>query len=204
MTLTLIVVLLTLALIFAAASINALKIIRHQVEPALSTWLIFLAGTSTSFLSYLVSSRNNYSSGVLMGADVMGDIIVILSIVFFGITRWKLKPFEKYYLLGLGLIILFWLLSHDAFHSNLLTQLLLSLGYLPTMHTIIKFKRNTESILVWTLILAASLISIYPAFGAWQNSHNILALIYSVRSVVLVGLSVLLMLFYKQKTYKSK
>lgn len=186
--------LVVLASIIIAALINASKIAKHKVEATLSTWLIFLAGTSTSFLSYLISSHKAFLPGVLNGADVIGDLIVIFSIVFFGVTRWKIKPFEKYYLIGLVIIGLFWFFSSDAFYANLLIQILLTLAY---AHTIIKLKRNTESFLVWGLILFASVASLYPTYNACQSSGNILALIYSVRSVILISFLIVIMFIFK-------
>ena len=199
MTLNSIAALLTLAIIITAALTNASKIIRHQVEATLSSWLIFLAGTTTSFLSYLASSHKNFTGGVLNGADVLGDLIVVFSIIFFAKTGWRLKSFEKYYLIGLILIVVFWFFTADAFHSNLLIQILLAFGYLPTVHNLIKFKRNTESFAVWGLILVASIIGTYPAFYSWKATGNILAIVYSVRSVVLIAVLMLLMYIYRPK-----
>lgn len=187
----------SLVLSLTAGFINSAKIVKHQVEPTLSTWIIFLSGTSTSFLSFLVSSNRNFVGGVLNGADVIIDVLMILSIIFFGIVRWQMKSFEKYYLSGLIVIIIFWLLTRDSFHSNLLTQVLLGLAYIPTIHTIIKVKRNTESFVVWGMILLSSFISLYPAFNSWQVDKNALALIYSVRSIILISALIIVMVVYR-------
>ena len=190
---------LAFVLIITAGVSYARKIIKKEIEPTLSTWLIFLVGTSMSFATYLISSKKDFAAGALNGADIFSDIIVVLTTIFFGVTRWKLKSFEKYYLAGLVIIGIFWIFTSDAFHANLLIQIVLALGYFPTAHNLIKFKRNTEPLAIWSLIELASLISIYPALTAWQTNHNILGLIYSVRSVVLIGLVMALMLFYSNK-----
>jgi len=197
MNLDLAVALLTVGLLITAALVNAYKIAKHQVEATLSSWLIFSASTSISFLSYLASSNKNFIAGALNGGDVTLDLIVIPSILFFGINRWKLKSFEKYYLFGIVLVCLFWLLTSDAFTSNLFIQGLLTIAYFPTYHTIIKFKRNTESFVVWGLILAASVVSMYLAVNSWQSSGDILSLVYSLRSIVLITVLMLLMFIYK-------
>ena len=68
-------------------------------------------------------------AGALNGGDVALDLIVIPSIVMFGVNRSRLKPFEKYYLAGIILICLFWLFTADAFTSNLFVQVLLTVAY---------------------------------------------------------------------------
>ncbi len=198
-----VIALAVLALIVSADLVNSSKIFRRQVEPTLSSWVIFLAGTGMSFASYLVSSHRELAAGALNGADVVGDVIVILTILFFGATKWKLRPFEKYYFAGVLAIGGFWLFTSDAFHSNLLIQLVLTLGYIPTVHTIIKSKRNTESFAVWGLLWLASIVSLYPAFNAWETNGNILGLIYSLRSAILLSLFLALMFMYHPKESKE-
>jgi hypothetical protein len=119
------------------------------------------------------------------------------------LTRWKLKPFEKYYFIGLVLIGIFWFFTKNPFDSNLLIQLLISIGYIPTAHNIILSGRNTESFTVWGLIFAASVVSLYPSVNAWLQNANVLALVYSLRSVAMIGLMLVLMSIYNMSPRKA-
>ena len=183
-------------ILLIAAVINSYKIIKQQVQPALSTWLIILAAALMSFVTYLSAEQNAFLSGLLNFGDVLSTALVSVVIIFFSQINIKLKSFEKYYLLGLILVAAFWFLTSDPFVSNLLIQLLLSIGYAPTIHHLIKSKRNTESFLVWGLILAASLISLYPAIIALTEHGIILSLIYSVRAIILLSITIILMKYY--------
>jgi hypothetical protein len=200
MNLDLIATLVTLGLSLCAAFINAYKIYKKRVEPTLSTWLIFCSATSLSLASYLSTPNKNYLASALNGADVFTDVLIILTTIFFAATGWKIKPFEKYYLLGLIFIAGFWLFTKDAFNANLLIQSLLVLAYFPTLHNLIKQKRNTESFAVWGIILLSTTFSLYPTFNSWQQKGNYLAFIYSARSFVMISILMILMLNYHHKS----
>ena len=196
--------LITLGLSLSAAFINAYKIFIKRVEPTLSTWLIFCSATSLSLASYLSTANKNFLAAALNGADVFTDVLIILTTVFFAVTRWRIKSFEKYYLLGLVFIAGFWFFTKDAFHANLLIQALLILAYIPTFHNLIKLKRNTESFTVWGIILLSTAFSLYPTFNSWQQKGNYLAFIYSVRSFVMISILMVLMLKYYRRNNRLK
>lgn len=203
MDLKLLAAILTLALVVAASLINTYKIVTKKVSPTLSTWVIILAASLMSFASYLVNSHRDLVAGALNAADVLSTAIISFTILFFSAGKWQIKPFEKYYFFGLLLIGLFWLLTSDAFHSNLLVQILITIGYLPTAHTIIKYRRNSESFLVWGLILLASVVSLYPAVLAWHQDNNLLSLVYTLRSIVMLGFMLILMSVYRRSNYNN-
>ncbi len=203
MNLNQIATLLVLALSLSAAFINCYKIFVKKVQPTLSTWLIFFSATTLSLVSYLSTANKDFFAAALNGADVLTDIIIILTTVFFAETRWKLKPFEKYYLAGLVFIAAFWFFTKDAFQANLLIQVLLALAYIPTMHNIFKSKHNSESFTVWGLILLSTTVSLLPTFNSWQEKGNILAFIYSARSFTLISLLMILMYIYHRRQTKN-
>lgn len=185
-------------ILLIASVINCYKIIKREVSPALSTWLIILAASLLSFITYLKAQHNAFLSGLLNFGDVLSTALISLTIIFFSPIRIKLKSFEKYYLAGLILIVIFWLFTSNAFLANLLIQLILALGYVPTIHHLIKEKRNTESFVVWGLILLASLISLYPAITAYFEKDIILSLVYSLRAIVLLIFTIFLMFNYSK------
>lgn len=191
---------LSFVLIVGASSTNAYKIVKRQVSPTLSTWLIILAASLMSFLTYWNAGHRDLVAGALNGADVFSTAISSIAIVFFSPLKLSLKPFEKYYLGGLVLIAIFWAFTSDAFLSNLLIQVLISIGYFPTAHNLIRNRKNSESFTVWGLILTASVVSLYPTINAYLTEGNVLALVYSLRSVVMLGAMLILMAYYHRKT----
>jgi len=167
-----------------------------RVKPVLSTWLIILTGASLSLITYLLASDWNIRSGILNIADVANLAIIVTSILLWSKAKTKLCSFEKWYFLGMGFIVMFWLLSSNAFISNLLLQGLIWIGYFPTIHKLAVEKTNTESYLSWGGALLAGLIALPIAIG------NILALIYVVRTIVMISIVLFLMYFYENKERK--
>lgn len=190
----------SLGLVLIAAVINARKIAKGEVDPALSTWFMSLAAAGMSFATYLIAGQGDLIAGALNGADVLSITLITITIIFFSKRGWRLKSFEKLYLVALVVIALFWLVTSDAFTSNLLIQVLFSVAYIPTFYNIITSGKNTESFTSWGLECAAALVSLYPSLHAFLTNGNILSLVYSMRSVILLGATLILMwIYWKRK-----
>ncbi len=173
----------------------AYQVFRGRVRPALSTWLIMLAGTSLSLITYLFASGGDIKSGILNLADVLAVIIIVASTLLWSKTKVKFRSFEKWYLAGAAGITLFWVYSKEPFISNLLVQLLIWIGYFPTIQKLIIEKVNTESFPAWGIALSAGIIAIYPAV----LTGNILSLIYVLRTIIMISIIFSLMYYYERR-----
>jgi hypothetical protein len=69
-------------------------------------------------------------------------------------------------------------------------QLLLTMGCASTIQRLLSATEHHESFLFWGLCLIATVISLYPA----AVDGNLLAVLYSIRSLVIIGVILLLML----------
>ena len=165
---------------------------QRQISPAFSTWLIFVLGTLLSVTTYAIAENRDFQSGVLIGMDVVSTCCIALAIAFWG-QRGKFRWFEKWYLVGIVIILTYGLCSGNAWNSHLFTQALISLGYLPTLLIMLMEKRNTESIFAWSCALVTASLSLYPAIV----KGNTLAMTYSIRTIVLVFSLLLVMGYYK-------
>jgi len=175
----------------------AYQVYKKEISPALSSWLIFFTGASLSFATYMVAENRDFQSGVLNAVDVIVILIITSSIIVWGNTSGVLfKSFEKKYLVGAGGIVFFWIVSNDAFISNLLLQILIFIGYFPTIQNLMTEKRNTESFSAWGCVLLAAIVALYPAI----IGGNILAFVYVGRTIVMVSIVLILMIFYNLKT----
>lgn len=183
----------------SAALVYSYKIYKRAIQPTLSTWLIFCAATSMSLGSYLFTPNKQIFAAALNAADVFTDVLIIFTIIMFTESRWRLKPFEKYYLFGLIFISLFWFLTRNALYANLLVQVMLALAYFPTIHNILKNKVSHESFLGWGIIELSTLISLIPTFYVWQKHGNFLAFVYSARSFVFIAFLMVLMYMYRPR-----
>ncbi len=192
---------LTVALLVAAAVFcYCRKVCKREVSPALSTWIIFFSATLLSFISYGAAENWDVKSGIMNLADTAGDLAIIVCIVFFGKkAKKRLELFEIGYLAAALTITVFWALSNSAFASNLLLQLLLVVGYLPTLQKLLKEKRNTEPMAGWVIIGISALIALYPAVAG----GNVLAVVYAGRATVMIAIVLLLMIFYERKNNKG-
>ena len=133
--------------------------------------------------------------------DTAAILIIAVSVAIWGSgRRFYFRPFEKKYLIGAMGIVIFWIASNDAFISNLLVQILICVGYFPTIQNLITAKRNTESFFAWSVTLAACMVALYPAiFGG-----NLLSVVYAGRAIVMVSAVLCLMLFYRIKDNNGK
>jgi hypothetical protein len=156
-----------------------------------------LVGASLSLFTYLSASNWNLKSNILNMADVVNLLIITMATLAVSRNKLMIRPFEKWYFLGMVIISLFWIFSKDPFISNLLIQGLIWVGYFPTIHKLITEKSNTESFLTWGGVLLAGLLALIPA------SDNLLSLIYAGRTVIMVSIILSLMLQYKATNVKQ-
>jgi hypothetical protein len=104
------------AVILMAASLPyGSQILRRQVFPTLSTWIILVVATSLNVVSYLVATRLVVLSGVLGLTDAFVCWFIFIATTISTGLKLQFQTFEKYYLIASGVIVLFWMLSRSAF-----------------------------------------------------------------------------------------
>jgi hypothetical protein len=185
------------AVVLIAASLPYMyQISRRQVLPTLSTWIILVVATSLNVASYLVATRVDVISGVLGLTDALVCWFILIVTVISAGFKMQFQTFEKYYLTGAGVIILFWIVSRSAFITNLLMQFLITIGCSSTIQSLLYANENHESFIFWGLVLVAASLSLYPA----AVNGNLLAVIYSIRSIVILCVILSLMLRLHRKT----
>lgn len=170
----------------------AYQVHRKRIEPTLSTWIIFQLGTALSFVTYMMTEQHSLKSGILNVMDMTSVAIALTATILWGKRAIRFHRFEFVYLTVAGSIVLYGVLSGDAFHSNLFTQGLITLGYFPSVQKMIKEKRNLESFSLWGISLLAGLIGLVPAY----LDHNTLSIIYAVRGIFLVSTFMLIMWYF--------
>jgi len=176
------------------------QIRKREVSPMLSTWIIFLLGTGLSLTTYVIAEEHDFRSGILNTVDVASVTVILLAIIVWGKRNVRFKPFEKWYLVGIGTIVSYGFFFGDALGSNIFTQVLISIGYIPTIQNLLTEKRNTESFTVWSLYLVAGLIALYPA----MTDGNSLAVLYVIRAIILVSGIIAIMTYYELRSKKSR
>jgi hypothetical protein len=183
-------------ILLAASLLYGYQIARRQVLPTLSTWIISVVATSLNVASYLVATGWDVLSGTLGLTDALACWCILIVTVMSAGVKMQWQAFEKYYLTASGVIVVFWIFSRSAFITNILMQILITLGCAATMQRLLYANANHESFLFWGLVLVAATLSLYPA----AMDGNLLALIYSIRSIVIVCLILSLMYRVHRKT----
>lgn len=178
----------------------AYQIWKREISPTLSTWIIFLLGTGLSLITYAIAEKHDFRSGILNTMDVVAVIIVFFATIIWGNRDMRFKPFEKWYLVGISAIVAYGLLSGDAWGSNIFTQVLISIGYIPTIQNLLTEKRNTESFTGWSCGIIAGFIALYPAIV----EGNSLAVLYATRTIVLVSSIIAVMSYYELRSRRTQ
>lgn len=188
-------VVMTVLITLLFGAVYAWQIRAGRIRPTLSTWLIFLSGGGLSFVTYAIAENKDFRSGILNTIDIAFVTIVISAILVWGDRKVRFHSFEKWYLAGVAAIIVYGLLTGNAWNSNALSQVLLVLAYGPTFHALCSQKRNTESFLAWGCSVVAAGFALYPA----TVGGNTLAAIYAGRALFFSVALLLLMFYYELK-----
>jgi len=177
------------------------QIWRKRADPTISTWIIFLVGCFPSFVTYCLAEDRDIKTGILNTTDLVYVVLVLLAVILWGKRDCKTEEdekeekfrriFEALYLVGAAVIVVYGVITGDMWHSNALTQVLMSFAYLPMWHKMIAQKRNTESYMGWLPI--GSGIALFPAFF----EGNALSVLYAARSFTLCVITVIMMAYYQ-------
>ncbi len=172
---------------------------KREIHPRVATWLIFLLGTGLSLATYAIAENRDFRAGILNTMDFASVATILIVVVLCGDRQVRFKKFEKWYLAGVGAIVAYGLISGNAWSSNIFAQVLIGLGYIPTIKNLIAEKKNTESFTAWGLGLAAGFVGLYPA---WVDG-NTLAVVYALRTILCVLGILTIMLKYELQNRRS-
>lgn len=177
--------------IFGSCYIRQIR--NGKAKTTTSTWIILLVGCALSFVTYLIAENKDLKSGIMNTVDMV-YVTVILYVVYLQTGRKiQLESFEKNYLAGAGMIVVYGVVTGDAWKSNVLTQILMSFAYLPMYHKLFLKKEKTDSYFAWLPPAFTAAISLYPSI----HDGNALATIYSARALFFCSLTSLLMFYYQ-------
>ena len=175
------------------------KIWKREAVTTTSTWIIFLAGSGLSFVTYLIAENKDWKSGIMNTVDVVYIAVILGSIVLWTEHKVRFKPFEKWYLAAAGLILVYGIVTGNAWKSNVLTQVLMSVAYFPMFQKLFVEKRKTDSYFGWAPTAFTAAVALYPAI----HDGNALAILYSARALFFTLTTTLLMLYYQIKAKKA-
>ncbi|MFA4845418.1 MAG: hypothetical protein WC654_02580 [Patescibacteria group bacterium] len=176
------------------------QIHRREIEPPLSTWILFLVGVGVSLLFYGFEEDWDLVSGITNVVDVGVVLIVLVCILLWGDRTVRFKRWERYYLAVGVLVVFYGFISGDLWQSSLIGQALLVVGYIPIWHGMMVNKRNTESFTAWCMALVAALVAIVPSV----IEGNFLSAIYVIRALISILITLAFMTYYQRRTRRRQ
>ena len=186
---------LTFILLVIEAGYYIYQTYKRTIQPTIATWFIFSVATFISASSYMVATDKKWLEGVLILSDALFTFLILVSVFFFTRNQMKLNRFQIFYFFSTCGIVILWILTQSAFYANLLVQMLIAVGYIPTIESLLRARQNPESFLAWSLTFAAGGVSLFPAYQA----GNKLSILYSIRSMFMVGIVLVLILRLKRR-----
>ncbi|NUM34145.1 MAG: hypothetical protein HUU50_06355 [Candidatus Brocadiae bacterium] len=191
---------LTFVLLLVESTYYIYHTYKKNIQPTIATWLIFAVATFISASSYMVATEKKWMEGVLIVSDSLFTFLTLVFVFLFTKSKFQFNAFQIFYLTSAFIIVALWIFTKSAFYANILVQLLIALGYIPTIESLAKAEKNPESLFAWSLTFAAGAVSFYPAY----QGGNTLSILYSIRSMVLIGILLVMILRLKRKESKSE
>lgn len=158
------------------------------------TWIIFTSATWISLLTYSFNTSFNLIANISNVTATAQNSATLFAIVRYGKNGKSEKravALFDWWCLGAAFAILaFWAMTENHLFTHLSMQVLLSVGYFPTLRELWFVGRATESRLVWTLYLLSNMLALYVPV----RDNDVLAIVFTGRSIVSIGLVILLLL----------
>lgn len=169
---------------------------KQKIKPALAMWSFFTLAVTMSLTTYMADGDYSLWDNILNTTDLLLVSVVTVFILIFGDTSTKFTRFDKFCLLLVILITIFWFITKTHFLSHLLIQGILVIAYFPVIRRLWQSKENTEPFSVWILLM------IVPVFSL-LSSKGILATVYAVRAIASTAILMILMLRVEIKYRKQ-
>lgn len=170
-----------------------------KAQPVLATWILFGVALSLSLLTYFDAPKHDVLTNFGSILDTVRVFGLLLLLYVMGHRTIEFTKLQFGCLIGSGITACFWLQTDEAAISNVLTQLIIAIGYLPTYERLWRSNRNTEPLKSWFFSGAASVLAI--ALGIID--HDVLVVIYGGRALVQVSLVLLLILRIERRAKRS-
>ena len=145
---------------------------KQKIKPALAMWAFFSVAVTMSLTTYLAEGSFSIWDNILNTTDLLLVTTITVFIFFYGDHSTKFNQFDKFCLLAVVAISIFWFITKTHFLSHLLIQGILVIAYFPVIRRLWQSKENTEPFSVWILLMIAPVFSLL-------SSKGILATIYA-------------------------
>ena len=159
-----------------------------KVKPVLASWIVVCGTMVLSFTTYWTSPKHSIVSNASNVAGVISTVGILITVLWLNLKNEGVihfSRFQKGSLAAASVIATFWVIivwgfNRTGFYPNILTQILMLVGYFVTAEKLWQATKNTESLFTWTTIMIGSAIALYTGIV----SRDTLATLYATRATV--------------------
>lgn len=168
-----------------------------KVKPVLAGWIIMSGTMTLSFATYWTSPNHSLVSNGCNAGSVISCLSILATTFWIHLRNgdvFSFSKFQKWCLAFSGLIASFWVVLVWGFHGtgtvpNILTQVLMIVGYSVIAKNLWRATENTEPFFTWICIAIGCGIAMYTGIV----SSDALVILYGARATVSAATLVWLM-----------
>ena len=174
-------------------------VVRNQIKPVLASWIVMSGTVILSLVTYMTGPKHSLISNITNVVSV--GTILSITLVVGGLSFWRkewvpFSVFQKRCLIVAAIIAILWVvvkfrvfgIRGNAVVPNILTQVLVVIGYIPLFKKLWSAPKNTESTFTWWCVLLSSVVGLIPAIIGLDP----LAIIFALRSILTTAIVVCL------------
>lgn len=160
-----------------------------KVKPVLASWIVLSGTMALSFATYWTSPGHSLVNNSCNAASVISTLSILVTVLWLhlrnGGAAINFSEFQKWCLMISGMVATLWVTLVWGFHGtgivpNILTQMLMVVGYLVTAEKLWQSTKNTEPLFTWLCIMVSSMVALYTGIV----SSDALATLYAARATV--------------------
>ncbi len=181
----------------------------NQITPALTPWIIMSTTMILGVVSYWIADKPSMASQVAFITATSSIIINFFVVLYVTVERRReisFNKFQKCMLALSGTIVITWILlkfaiggENASFITNILTQVLMTIGYVALAERLWFAKSQIESTFFWSTVFLGGIPFLILAI----KDRDTLGIVFAIRSVTTSGITVALLLRIKAKMGSS-
>jgi len=185
------------ALMLGGGTWYIVQILRKEITPVFAAWIVLGGTLCLSFATYWTNPAKSLVSNAANAAAAFEGLATLVVLAIQNMKsheKISFSPFQKFCLKVSALIAALWVTIVWGFHGtgfipNVLTQLLMIIGYVVMVPRLWNATKNTDSYVLWSCIGLSCLFGLYTA----AVSGDKLAVLYASRGFIASATIVCLM-----------
>ncbi|SRR5216683_3139275 len=187
-------------LVFYVGIRYCIKLLRKEISPRVTTWLIFEIGVVMSLASYLAGHDRSLIKAALNAADCVQVTVILVTLLIE--QRGRKTQFTRNELVSLwisGIAAAAWIITKTGWIGFIGFQSVMSIAYLPTVESLWRWKpgASPEPMEKWAINVFIAFIGLVVDI---TGRHDYLAMVYPLRALILCVLVVVLINRWGQKS----